>query len=119
MLAGILAIPAAVLALSSTAAAIPMQTGNSQVQASSKATLLTPAPNCITFTQYKHFDWVYGYYTNVYLDNNCGSPQRVKVVMANGNDSGCLQLPAGKIDYIFQSETNNGLQPYVDRIDAC
>ncbi|MEU1520338.1 hypothetical protein ABZ490_50995 [Streptomyces sp. NPDC005811] len=119
-LAGILAVPAAVLAFNGTAAAAPAQTGNSLAQASSKVTPLAPAPNCVSFSQYKHGNAATGYYTNVYLDNGCSTGVRVKVIMVYGYDSGCIQLTRGQQDYKFRSNSITGpLQPYVDRIDAC
>ncbi|MFJ6901549.1 hypothetical protein [Streptomyces hokutonensis] len=120
VLAGILAIPAAALAFSGTATAAPSQVDSSQVQASSRATLLTPAPNCVSFTQYAHGNAVAGYYTNVYLDDNCSTAARVKVIMAYGYDSACIQLTQGQQDYKFRSDSIGDIrQPYVDRLDAC
>jgi len=120
ILAGILAVPAAVLAFSGTAAAAPAQADNSPAQASPTATPLTPAPNCVSFSQYRNGNALTGYYTNVYLDNNCSTGARVKVIMVAGYDSGCIQLAKGQQDYKFRSNSITGiLSPYVDRIDAC
>jgi hypothetical protein len=81
--------------------------------------LLTLAPSCVSFTQYQHGNAITGYYTTVYLDNNCGYMTRVKIIMRNGYDSGCLQMNPGLLDKKFTSNSDNGLKPYVDRLDAC
>lgn len=80
---------------------------------------LTLAPSCISFTQYQHGNAITGYYTNVYLDNNCGANERVKIIMRNGYDSGCLQMTPGLLNKEFTSSSDNGLRPTVDRLDAC
>jgi hypothetical protein len=77
------------------------------------------APSCVTFSQYKHGNFVTGYYTNVYIDNGCPTARRVKVIMDNGFDSSCLQLPQGQIDYFVRSDSDTGLQPSVARLDNC
>jgi hypothetical protein len=80
---------------------------------------MTLAPSCVSFTQYQHGNAITGYYTTVYLDNNCGYQTRVKIIMRNGYDSGCLQMNPGLLDKKFTSDSDNGLKPYVDRLDAC
>jgi hypothetical protein len=108
----------AVAAPTSATAAAKAQAGNSQAQAPTKVTPMQLAPSCVTFTQYTHSDFL-GPYTNVYVDNGCSTARRVKVIMANGSDSGCLQLAAGEIDRKFRSNSNNGFQPHVERLDSC
>jgi len=81
--------------------------------------LQTLAPSCVSFTQYQHGNAITGYYTNVYLDNNCSYMTRVKIIMRNGYDSGCLQMNPGLLDREFTSYSDNGLKPYVERLDAC
>ncbi|MDQ0596000.1 hypothetical protein QF037_000345 [Streptomyces canus] len=108
----------AIAAPTSVTPAAKAQAGNSQAQAPTKVTPMAVAPSCVTFTQYPHSD-ILGPYTNVYVDNRCSTAQRVKVIMRNGYDSGCLQLAAGELDRKFRSNSNNSLQPYVDRLESC
>jgi hypothetical protein len=109
----------AVAAPTSATAAAKAQAGNSQAQAPTKVTPMTLAPSCVTFSQFKHGNFIAGYYTNVYVDNRCSTARRVKVVMTNGFDSGCLQIALGEIDHFFRSDSDNGAQPYVERLDSC
>jgi hypothetical protein len=106
-------------ATTTTTAAAPDTVGVTPVDDSGDATLMGLAPACIYFTQYQNGSAVAGYYTNVYLDNNCGYSTRVKVIMRNGSDSGCLQMDPGLLDKKFTSHSNNGFRPYVNRLDAC
>jgi hypothetical protein len=78
-----------------------------------------PAPNCITFDQFQHGNVITGYHTNVYLHSKCASTYRVKIVMRNGFDSGCLVIRPNTVDYAFKSNSDDGLKPYVDHLEQC
>lgn len=81
---------------------------------------LAVAPSCVGWSQYQHGNSITGYYTNVYVDNNCSYTVHVKVIMDYGYDSGCMTIQAGVLDRKFTSNAiTDWLRPEVDRIDLC
>ena len=106
-------------AASAAGAAQPAFEGHAAVTPSTATPDYSVAPRCITFSQFKHGNAFTGYHTNVYLTSSCGSNERVKIVMRNGYDSGCIQLSPHEVGHEFTSYSDDGLQPYVDRLEAC
>jgi len=114
----------AALLASMTLGCVLLLTGAAQASPASAAhaAMAAPqqvAPPCVHFTQEKHGNFFTGYYTNVYLDNTCNRITRVKVVMRNGYDSDCIQLRIDELGHYFRSDSDDGAQPNVDRLEAC
>ncbi|QFU92054.1 hypothetical protein [Amycolatopsis sp. YIM 10] len=80
---------------------------------------LAAAPSCVGWSEYRHGNPITGYYTNVYVDNNCSYTVRVKVIMDYGSDSGCMTIQSHVIDVKFRSTGFGDLYPELDRIDLC
>jgi hypothetical protein len=74
----------------------------------------TRAPDCIHVTSYPH-----GQHTNVYLDNNCSSQKRVKVIMRDGYDSACTSLNKGSQNTEFSLYSDDYLTPSVNEVILC
>lgn len=76
------------------------------------------APGCVESSQFFHSGWT-GTYTNVYLANTCKYPTRIKLVMRNGYDSGCISLARGASGVKFRSRSTVGFQPKLARLQQC